>query len=88
MNILAKQTDRFTETKIDDEIVIMKLDTGDFFSMTGTAAAAWRLIDGTRARAELLDALAAQFDTDESVIVADVDDFLAQLKEQGLVATA
>ena len=88
MSVLAKRPDRFTETEIDDEIVVMRLDTGEFFSLSGTAAAAWRLIDGTRARTEILDTLAAAYGTDESAIVADVDDFLAQLKEQGLIATA
>jgi hypothetical protein len=88
MSVLTKRPDRFTETEVDDEIVVMRLDSGEFFSLSGTAAATWRLIDGTRARDEILDALAAAYGTDESAIVADVDDFLAQLKEQGLIATA
>jgi hypothetical protein len=88
MSILSKQAGRFSETDIDNEIVVMRLDNGEFFSLSGTAAAIWRLIDGTRDRAALLAALAAEFGTDESAIVADVDDFLAQLEEQGLVAAA
>lgn len=88
MKALTKRSDRFTETGIDDEIVVMRLDSGDFFSLEGTAAVTWRLIDGTRDRAALIEALAAQFESDEDEIAADVDDFLAQLKEQGLIATA
>lgn len=88
MTALTKQVDRFTETDIDDEIVVMRLDSGDFFSLADTAAAAWRLIDGTRDRAALIEELAAQFDADEAEIAADLDEFLARLKEQGLVATA
>jgi hypothetical protein len=85
MTNLAKQIDRFTETDIDDEIVVMRLDTGEFFSLAGTGAAAWRLIDGTRDRAGLINALAAEFDGEEAEIAADVDEFLLQLKEFGLV---
>jgi hypothetical protein len=88
MKAPTKQVERFTETSIDDEIVVMRLDNGDFFSLEGTAAATWRLIDGTRDRSALIEALAAQFDSDEGEIAADVDDFLAQLKEQGLIASA
>ena len=87
MTILSKQTGRFSETDIDNEIVVMRLDNGDFFSLAGTAASIWRLIDGTRDRAALLAELAAEYGTDESAIVADVDEFLANLKEQGLLAT-
>ena len=86
MKPLAKQVDRFTETDIDDEIIVMRLDSGDFFSLAGTAAATWRLIDGSRDRAAIIEELAAQFNAHEEEIAADIDDFLAQLEEQGLVA--
>lgn len=88
MTAITKQVDRFAETHIDDEIVVMRLDSGEFFSLAGTAAAIWRLIDGTRDRAALIEALAADYDNDESDIAADVDHFLAQLKEQGLLVAA
>lgn len=88
MNALAKQPDRFSETDVDEEIVVMRLDSGEFFSLAGTAAAAWRLIDGTRDRTSLVAALAEQYDGEEAVIAADVDDLLAELQEQGLIAAA
>lgn len=86
MSTLAKRSDRFAETEVDDEIVVMRLDNGDFFSLAGTAAAAWRLIDGTRDRAALVVALAEQFDGGETEIAADVNEFLGQLREMGLLA--
>ena len=86
MPILTKQADRFTETDIDDEIVVMRLDNGEFFSLSGTAAATWRMIDGTRDRSTLLSALAAQYEGDEADIAADIDEFLTKLREMGLLA--
>lgn len=86
MTVLAKLTDRFTEADIDDEIVVMRLDNGIFFSLSGTSAAVWRLIDGTRDRKGLLAALTDEFDGDEADIVSDVDEFLMRLRETGLLA--
>lgn len=86
MNVLAKRTERFAETEVDDEVVVMRLDNGDFFSLAGTAAATWRLIDGTRNRAALVTALTTEFDGDEAEIAADVDEFLVKLREMGLLA--
>lgn len=86
MTILAKQTDRFAETDIDEEIVVMRLDNGEFFSLAGTAAATWRLIDGTRNRDALVATLAQEFDGDASDIAADVDEFLGRLRGLGLLA--
>jgi coenzyme PQQ synthesis protein D (PqqD) len=88
MNAIVKQRDRFSETDIDDEIVVMRLDNGEFFSLAGTAAATWRLIDGERGREELIAALADQFGEPASAIASDVDDFLASLQGMGLVAFA
>lgn len=84
--LLKKATDRFSETAIDDEIVVMNLDSGSFFSLTGTARAIWLLIDGTQDRVALLADLAAEFGASDAVIAGDVDLFLAQLDEAGLLA--
>ena len=84
--VLAKAADRFSETAIDDEIVVMSLESGDFFSLTGTAQAIWLLIDGTRTRAALLADLAAEFVCTEAELSEDLDAFLAQLETAGLLA--
>jgi len=86
MTPIRKLTDRFAESEVDEEIVIMRLDTGDLFSLPGTAAAAWKLIDGTRGRASLISALASDFGVNEQDIAADLDEFLVRLQEQGLLA--
>jgi pyrroloquinoline quinone biosynthesis protein D len=86
MTAIAKRTDRFTEADIDEEIVVMRLDNGEFFSLSGTSAEVWRLIDGSRDRRALIAALVGDFDADETRIAADVDAFLAQLRETGLLA--
>ncbi|MGB7655911.1 MAG: PqqD family protein [Novosphingobium sp.] len=83
---LAKATDRFSETAIDDEIVVMSLESGDFFSLTGTGRAIWQLVDGTRDRAALLRDLAEGFTCSEEDIASDVDDFLDRLTAAGLLA--
>lgn len=83
---LAKRRDRFSEAAVDDEIVVMRLDNGDFFSLSATSAEIWRLIDGTKDRDALVAALRQTFDDDESRIASDVDAFLAKIREMGLLA--
>ena len=86
MAAIRKLTERFAESEVDEEIVIMRLDTGDLFSLPGTAATAWKLIDGSRDRAGLISALASDFAVNEQEIAADVDELLVRLREQGLLA--
>jgi hypothetical protein len=85
MTILTKQAGRFTEAEIDDEIVVMHLGTGEFFSLSGTAAATWRLIDGQRDRHTLVEALAQEFAAESDEIAREIDQFIEQLKVAGLV---
>ena len=87
MGAITKQIGQFTETDIDDEIVVMRLDNGEFFSLSGTSAAIWRMIDGQRDRAALLAALAFEFGASQASIAADVDEFLLQLEDLGLLAS-
>jgi len=86
MNAVMKLTDRFTETTLDDEIVLMRIDNGEFFAMADTAAAIWRLIDGRRTSTDLQQKLGEEFDLDEERTAHDVEAFLSTLKEAGLIA--
>ena len=82
---LARAEGRFSESRIDDEVVLMQIDSGEFFSLSGTAAAIWELIDGTRNRATLVAELAERYDADPTHVGSDVDAFLAKLGAAGLV---
>ena len=85
MNAIAKRKGEFVETEIDDEVVVMELGQGEFFSLTGTAISIWRLIDGTRDRAALIAALAEEYDAPSAEIASDVDEFLDKLGNAGLI---
>lgn len=82
----AKDPARFAETRIGDEVVVMNLATGDFFSLEGAAAAIWELLDGRRDRAGAVAELAARFAGEPGEIAADLDRFVAELEEAGLLA--
>ena len=83
---LTKDPSAFAETRIDDEIVVMSLSSGDFFSLQGSAAAIWELIDGSRDRAAVIATLVRDYDAPETVLAAEFDAFLAELRDSGLLA--
>ena len=83
---LTKDPTAFAETRIDDEIVVMNLSSGDFFSLRDSGAAIWELIDGTRDRAAVLAALTRDYDAADADLAADLDAFLAELRGSGLLS--
>ena len=82
---LRKAADRISETAIDDEIVVMSLDSGDFFSLTETACAIWKLLDTPQSREALIDAVAQDYQISPDAIAGDVDGFLAEMRKAGLI---
>lgn len=88
MAAIRKLVDNFTEADIDDEIILMRLDNGELLSLADTAAATWRLIDGQRDRAALVEALAAEYSAGDEEIAGDIGQLLGQLREAGLIAEA
>jgi hypothetical protein len=85
--ILHKAQGKFSETAIDDEIVVMSLESGDFFSLTGTGRDIWLLIDGKLDRKQLLVRLTEDYALSPEMIACDVDAFLDQLFAAGLLDT-
>jgi hypothetical protein len=88
MTGIIKLTDRYTEAAIDDEIVVMRIDTGDFFALSGTGAVIWAMIDGQRDRMSIVAELIEQFDVSEREIQPQVGQFLHQLYQAGLIVQA
>ena len=86
MSAITKAFDRFTEASLDDETVIMRVDTGEFYSLSDTATVIWRLIDGTRDRNALLATIAKEYGVGEGQVESDLDVLLAELKDLGLVS--
>lgn len=76
---------RIVHETIDDEVIIIDLETGAYFSLTGSAADLWpALVKGT-SRAGLMATWAGAFDAPASEIEASVTAFLDELKTENII---
>lgn len=85
MGTLEKCRSAFVETAVDDEIVIICLDSGRFFSIKGTGLAVWHMIDRGASRGQILAGLADRFDAAPEVLARDVELFLGDARRAGLI---
>ena len=83
---ITKRPDQFSESAVDDEIVVMSLDSGTFFSLSGTGRTIWKLLDHHADRTALIAELVGAYNHDEAMITAELDEFVASLVQAGLVA--
>ena len=85
MTVPKKLADQFSDTIIDDEVVVMHLASGDFFSLKDSAKAIWEQIDGARSRDAIVAELAREYGMAPEQIALEVDEFLGRLRNAGLV---
>lgn len=85
MSAIQKCPSAFIETDVDDEVVIVSLDGGQFFSLQDTGLAIWKLIDGQRDRGAILARLSAEYDASTDILTEGLDAFLEQVSAAGFI---
>ena len=76
-----KNATAFVETKIGDEIIVMHLESGEFFSLRGTAGEIWQLIGEVETTEEIAEVLAERHNAPAEAVQNDVAEFLDQLAQ-------
>ena len=85
---VRRTADAFVDAVLDDDLVLMEVATGQFYSLKETGLAAWRLIDDGGAWVTvgaLIAALTAEFAVDEETCLRDVAALLEDLSAAGFV---
>jgi hypothetical protein len=70
---------------VDDEIVLMSLNKGNYFGLDDIASDIWRRIEQDRALPDLVDSLAQDYDAPRDTIEKEVIVLLQRMAEQDLV---
>lgn len=71
--------------RIDDQVVLVNLQTNHIYSLNATGSRVWELLDVARSRDELVAALREEFEVDEGTLERETDELLASLEEAKLV---
>jgi coenzyme PQQ biosynthesis protein PqqD len=65
--------------------VLLRFEDGGYFALDEVGAMIWELCDGTRAVAEIVSLLCAEFDAPEATVRADVLEFISELRNERLL---
>lgn len=75
------------EAELGAETLMMRVETGCYFSVQGSAQFIWAAIDGKRSVGDIVDLLMERYEVDRAACEAQTIDFLKQLAAQDLVAS-
>jgi len=77
-----------TFRELDDEIVILNLETGVYFGLDRVGARIWRLIEDHGSLGTVLSALRSEYDTTPAVLEHDLLELVGDLCAKGLTRVA
>jgi hypothetical protein len=72
--------------RVEDEVIVINLRTGAYFSLVGSAADAWDLLHIGVPLDAVADAVARRYGVAAAAARADLDPFVASLVEEDLLA--
>ncbi len=84
MNTVRRADDVLT-TPMDDTLLMLNIRQGRYHGLNEVAARIWELLETPTSAASLVAALVGEFDIGEEDCARDVADFLARLRERGLL---
>lgn len=82
---------RYTRNKnlvgatIDDELVMMSVEHGQYYGLGGVGPRVWELIEEPRTFEDLVNQILEEFEVEREVCEKDMVEFLAQMEKLGLV---
>ncbi len=72
--------------KLDDEMVLLNLDSGEYFGLNDTGTRVWELLADGRSRDEVVDCLTEEFEVAVEVASSHVATLCNELLQAGLLA--
>jgi len=83
-----KRSEQVRWQVVDEDGILVNLDSGFYFSLNPVALFIWNLCDGAHSVTEILAEIVKVFDVDESIAQRDLETFLTHLEAESLLETA
>ncbi len=71
----------------EDEVVVLEMKTGTYFSLRGSGVEVWKLIEESASAARIAEALEARYDAPGPEIASAVESLVDELTEGGLIVS-
>ena len=85
LSSMATRNEAIVFTDLDDSIVMMDVDEGQYYELDTVGAKIWALIEAPRPVAEICDALVDEFEVDPDTCRDETLEFLQTASEHRIV---
>lgn len=81
----VKQVEDILSTTVDDSVVFMSIETGNYYSSNDVAQRVWELIEERKTVSELVNKLLEEYEVEEETCINDILALLDQMSEENLI---
>ena len=86
LEVKLVRSEDLVEADIDNDKVMMDIESGLYFGLDAIAARIWALLEQPLSVSELVNILTQEFDVDAEQCRKDLEPFLAKLQENNLIS--
>ena len=86
--MMVSRRENMIAADVGDEAVILDIQSGYFFQLNRTAALVWGLLESQISAGELCAKMAESHSVDAVICRGDMMEFIADMRDRGLVAIA
>jgi hypothetical protein len=86
VKVLTILDDHVAHERVEDEVVVINLETGAYYALDNASADCWTLLAGQTSVERTADVLAERFGVPHPVVRAEFDALAAELVREGLAA--
>jgi myo-inositol-1-phosphate synthase len=86
INDVIKKNPDIACSKLDDEEVLLNIETGDYYTLNNTGSVLWEMLDSTEKVSELVVSFAQRYSLEKDKAEVDVLRLLNDLVAEGLVS--
>ncbi len=84
-NTILRRAEGVAFEVVADEAILIRLDTGTYFSMNKIGTQFWQMLDGKQSVAQHANTLAAKYQVEPSMVVADLLEIANEMAGEKLV---
>jgi hypothetical protein len=86
LTTLVTRSPNLVAANIDGDIVMMGIDQGEYYSISGVGSRAWELLETPISVESIVNIICDEYDADETTCQDDMQSFIEELVELGLVS--
>ncbi len=85
LHSLVLKNTSIISSKMDDEVVMMSIDKGNYYGLNPVAAEIWEMLTGPMTVQAIIDRLLEEFDVEPDQCHTEVVAYLTKLVNEGLI---